>query len=76
LLISLTRSDVNACPLYDTLTNIDRRFRVVFLIDEPPKKLLSHLTFIPCAIVSIAKLAAILIKGTPHSAMGTKGLAT
>jgi hypothetical protein len=75
-LISLTSSDVNACPLYDTLTNIARRFRVLFLIDRPPMKLLSHLTFIHCGIVSIAKLAAILIRGTPHSAMGTKGLAT
>jgi hypothetical protein len=61
-LISIASSAVKAAPFYDQITNIDRRFRVVFLIDRPPKKLHPHMTFMHCGIVSTAKLASVLIK--------------
>jgi hypothetical protein len=58
---SIASSSVTSGPFYEKLTNISPRFRVIFLIERPPKSLNPHMTFIQSGEIGLQRVSAVLI---------------
>ena len=58
---AIASSAVTSAPFFDKITNIDSDFRVVFLIDRPPKRIQPHMTFMHCAELNKAVLESIIM---------------
>jgi hypothetical protein len=58
---SIASSSVTSGPFYEKLTNISPGFRVIFLIERPPRWLNPHMTFIHSGEIGLQRVSAVLI---------------